>query len=192
MDLPNIHCRPANEDINALPQQSYDGPINIIRSSSEWQKALGQLEKETILGFDTETRPSFQKGVHYSPALIQLASSNAVYLIQLRFMRFGKSLARLLSNPNIIKAGVAINADMLELGKLFPFKAQRIVDLGEMSKYNNLPNHGLRNLAASLFGWRITKNEQCSNWNVFELSKKQILYAATEACLFQRDAVRGP
>ena len=134
-----------------------------------------------MLGFDTETRPTFRKGKINAPSLIQLATERAVYLVQLAWLPFGPHLAEILADPNVIKAGVGIRDDMRELSRLHDFEPAGLVDLGNAARAHKLPSQGLRTLAANLFGWRISKGSQCSNWSLMELSQRQIAYAATDA-----------
>lgn len=181
MEMERLLRRPTREEINALPLTHYDGPLHIIRTLSEWRKAEKDLISTPVLGFDTETRPTFRKGKLNSPSLVQLAGANAVYLIQLAWLPFGEPCAQLLANPEIIKTGVGIHDDMAALARIYPFAPQGCVDLGTVAKAHNLPNQGLRTLAASLFGWRISKGSQCSNWSSRNLSPRQIAYAATDA-----------
>lgn len=169
------------EQINARPMGRYQGPIHVIRKSSQIAAAVEQLGHETILGFDTETRPTFRSGQHYLPTLLQLAGRDAVFLFQLKQCRFTPAIRRLLSNPEIIKAGVALDRDIKELQKLVPFKAAGFVDIAELAKQAGCQNHGLRNLAALLLGFRISKGSQISNWAQPRLTQAQIDYAATDA-----------
>lgn len=173
----------SQDEINAMPLRQYAGKVQIVKTLKELRSILPELRKTKIMGFDTETRPSFRKGHVNPPALIQLATENAVYLIQLRWYQFGKECADILAEPSIIKAGVAIGGDMAALATLFPFQAAGCVDLGQAAEINGIPNHGLRNLTAALFGWRISKGCRCSNWEAAILSGRQIAYAATDAWL---------
>ena len=111
----------------------------------------------------------------------QLATAQAVYLIQLAWMPFGPDLAALLANPAQVKAGVGIRDDMRDLAKLHDFEPAGLVDLGGVARAHKLLSQGLRSLTANFFGWRISKGSQCSNWSLPELSAKQIAYAATDA-----------
>ncbi len=176
-----LRHRPTLEEINALPLRYYEGDVHLIRNPEQWREALPALKKDGILGFDTETRPTFRKGVMNSPSLIQLATADAVYLIQLGSLPFNGSIASILEDPDIIKVGVAIREDMRALAKIFPFTPAGIVDLGQLANQHDLPSRGLRTLAASLFGWRISKGPRCSNWSVPNLSPRQVAYAATDA-----------
>lgn len=181
MNLDELRRRPTSEEINAMPLRGYQGDVRIIRSITQWRDALQDLNTNKILGFDTETRPTFRKGKHNAPALIQLASERAVYIVQLGWLPFGEACAEILANPGILKVGVGIAEDMNSLAKVYPFTPASMIDLGELARANNFESHGLRTLAASLFGWRISKGSQCSNWSVRQLSPRQITYAATDA-----------
>ncbi len=171
----------SKEEINVLPLRRYEGEVRLVRDSATLEAALDVLRKENVLGFDTETRPSFRKGKGHLPSLVQIAASEAVFLIQLTWIPLSESLAALFAAPEIVKVGVSIHDDMRELQKLHPFQAQGIVDLGEVARSLGMCTFGLRNLAANLFGWRISKGMQCSNWSLQELSAGQISYAATDA-----------
>lgn len=170
-----------SQEINALPLRMYDGEIKIVRTLAQWLAAEKEMREDGILGFDTETRPTFRKGKTNYPAIIQLATARRVYITQLSWFPFGKNCAGLLADPNILKIGVGIRDDMQALARRYPFQAAGVVELGDIARANNLPNLGLRSMAASLFGWRISKSAQCSNWNLRKLSERQIAYAATDA-----------
>lgn len=171
------------DQVNALPMKSYEGPVHLVRTEAELKAALKHLGKQKVLGFDTESRPVFKKGAVSHTSLIQLASPQAVWLVQLNAVPFGTSLADLLANPRILKAGVAIGDDMRALAKLYAFEAQGLADLGLMARQLDIKTLGLRTLAANLMGIRISKGAQCSNWAKETLEPRQILYAATDAWL---------
>lgn len=181
MTLEELQRRPTSEEINAMPLVGYHGNVRLIRDMRQLKAALPALRDAGVLGFDTESRPSFRKGKKNPPSLIQLATADEVYLIQLSWLRFGEGCAEILANPDVVKAGVGIHEDCRALGALHPFTPAGLVDLGEMAKQYNLNSHGLRTLAASLFGWRISKGSQCSNWSLRNLTPRQIAYAATDA-----------
>ncbi len=175
----------SREDINICPLFKYDGPIHLVRAPEELEEILPELERERVLGFDTETRPSFFKGKNHNPSLVQLAGERAVFLIQLGHLPFNSPicapLIKILGNRKIIKTGVAVREDIRLLKRLCDFEEAGIVDLGEEAKRNGLKSQGLRNLVANFLGLRISKSAQCSNWANRELSQQQIAYAATDA-----------
>lgn len=169
------------EDINDLPLYKYEGDIVLVSSEDELQAALPAISAEKILGFDTETRPTFRKGDSHSPALIQLATAEVVYLIQLRKIPLDARIAGILANAAVIKSGVAIADDMRFLQKLHPFQPAGGVDLASLARKHNIKMQGLRGLAAVFMGVRISKSARCSNWNKTILTSQQVSYAATDA-----------
>ncbi len=171
----------SKDEINQLPLQRYEGPIHLIRSENELELALETLEKVPLIGFDTETRPAFKKNQSYLPSLLQLATSDAVYVIQLQGSSFSEALRHLLSNPAVIKAGIAVQDDLAGLKKLAPFEEAGFIDLGQVTRRLGIKTNGLRNLSANFLGARISKQSQRSNWGRWDLSTKQINYAATDA-----------
>jgi ribonuclease D len=169
------------EQINAHPIRKYSGRIHVICRSEQVEPAVRQLEKEKVLGFDTETQPTFRVGQSHLPAVLQLVGEQAAYIFQLQQCRLSQALCRLLANPQIIKAGVAWDRDVQELKKLASFQPAGFVDVGELAKQAGCTHHGLRGLATLLLGFRVSKHAQTSNWARRTLTRAQIEYAATDA-----------
>lgn len=186
----------SNEEMLLLPLRAYTGKVVLVQTADELELALKQLEKADILGFDTETRPSFRRGESYKVALVQLATADAVYLIQIQKTGLSESFARLLSDPNIIKAGVAIRDDIKGLQKYRRYDAEGFVDLSIVAREKGIGVESVKKLTALLLGFRISKSAQTSNWETPTLTEKQIEYAATDAwvcleiykCLMHPDA----
>lgn len=169
------------DEINACPIRRNQLPVHVIRNREQLDGALNVLGRERILGFDTETRPAFIKGQSFPPSLIQLAGHKAIYIFQLRHLKFPIKLRELLAAPQIIKAGVALEQDIIALLDLGRFKHAGFVDLGLVAKKAGIKNHGLRGMAAALLGFRISKRAQRSNWSRESLTPAQVNYAATDA-----------
>ncbi len=177
----NLHI--SKDEINCLPMKQYDGLIHLIRTPEAADNAAEKLKQETLLGFDTETRPTFRVGEYYQPSLLQLATGAEVFLFQIKLTGLTKGLCDVLSSPEIIKTGVSIRSDVSELRKLTDFKPAGFVELAEHAKKAHIKNLGLRGLAALLLGFRVSKREQTSNWAKNELTESQLRYAATDAWL---------
>lgn len=173
------------EDINTLPIDRYEGPVQLIGLEDDPTPACETLARESILGFDTETRPSFRKGEHYLPSLIQLASAELVYLFQIK-RSIPLPLKQLLGRTDVLKAGVSLDYDIKQLKALDDFEPGGFVGLEPLAKKLRIKNQGLRGLAAALFGFRISKKAQCSNWSRTQLTEAQITYAATDAWISRR------
>lgn len=169
------------DGLNDLPLFRFDGPIEIISDDDQIAAAVKALRRESLLGFDTETRPSFRKGQNYPPALLQLAGSSTVFLFQLLRLRKLAPVLEVLSNPSISKVGVAIRDDIRKLREHHTFAPGGFVELSDSTQKAGVVNTGLRSLAGILLGIRISKGAQVSNWSRKELSTSQLRYAATDA-----------
>ncbi len=180
-DSTGVYEKLSRDAINALPLFHYKGRTSLARTVEEVDAAVLRLAGETLLGFDTETPPSFRKDKSHPPALVQIAGSKEVVLFHLKWQPIGSALISLFENPDIIKTGVAVHDDMCFLAKLAPFIPASVVDLSEIAKRNGVENRGLRGLAAAFLGLRMSKGEQCSNWGNKELTARQVRYAATDA-----------
>lgn len=163
--------------------KQYEGQIHLIQTPEDAAKATETLKTETLLGFDTETRPSFRVGEYYQPSLLQLATGQEVFLFQLKRTGLTAGLRDVLSRPDILKSGVSIKDDLSELRKLADFEPAGFIELATHAKQAHIKNLGLRGLAALLLGFRISKREQVSNWARNELTESQTRYAATDAWL---------
>ncbi len=168
-------------EINEQPLIEYRGGITLISRDADLAPVLEVLNRETVLGFDTETRPAFRKGESYLPSLLQLAGEDHVWLFQLQQLQDLSGLFAVLARKDILKCGAAISRDVKELQDLHPFKAGGFADVGHMAEKRGFKNTGLRPLTALLLDGRISKSAQVSNWAAETLEPKQITYAATDA-----------
>ena len=174
--------RPMTKDeINCLEVRSYEGPVHLVRTQKALNRAVEVLCKEPVIGFDTETRPAFKKGVSYPPSLLQMASKDDVFVFQLQHLDFPGKLLGVLEDAGIVKSGIALAYDIKELRALSGFDPGGFVDIAEHARCCGIPHYGLRGMTAFLLGFRISKNSQVSNWARNDLTKSQLKYAATDA-----------
>jgi len=175
------HVKLSKNEINALPLIQYDGDIEILTSKDNIHAAINDLKNYDLIGFDTETKPTFVKGPLNPPSIMQLACDDKVYIFQFDNDEIFKQLSLILSNKNITKCGVSVDRDLIELMYLSPFDPLSFVDLGNIARKNEIPHHGLRGLVAMFLKHRISKGSQTSDWSRISLSDSQISYAATDA-----------
>lgn len=171
----------SNEELAELPLRHFEGPIVVVDSLSKVKRAVEELAHESIIGFDTETKPSFKKGVTNKVALLQLSSENKVFLFRLNRIGLPQTIIRLLSDENIIKPGVAIRDDIKGLQGLGKFVPAGFVELQDEAKEMGIQNFSLKKLTAITCGFRISKGQQLSNWETGKLTEAQQIYAATDA-----------
>ena len=170
------------EEINELPLSRYTGKVIIVSKAEQIAKAIYEIRQYDVIGFDTETRPTFRKGQPLNPvALLQVAIPGKVFLFRLNHLGLPDEICELFSDFSIRKVGVGIRDDILDLQKLKPFDAVSFVDLNSIAKELEVSNAGVRNLSGIFLRVRISKNAQTSNWESEQLSEKQIRYAATDA-----------
>ena len=152
----------------------------LVEGTAHVERALADFAGERLVGFDTETRPTFKVGQKHPVALAQVATARAVYLFQLQRLDCAPMLRELLQSKTL-KAGVGIGDDIKALRELFPFEPDGIADLGAMARKKGYERSGVRALAAMFLGFRIPKGTKTSNWAAARLSPAQIAYAATDA-----------
>ena len=169
------------DEVNLLPLRAYSGKVQVVTDASQFPKIASEIAKHKIVGFDTETRPSFKKGQSYKLALIQLAVPNKVYLIRTHYTGLTKDIISIFENPEIMKAGVAIRDDIKALQTLGTFSPSSFIELATLSRAVGLQVESVKKLAALMLGFRISKSAQTSNWEAPTLTENQIEYAATDA-----------
>ncbi len=179
LDMLRISISP--EEINNLPLKTFEGKTQVISEAEQLAKIVKEIVQQKVVGFDTETRPSFKKGQTFQVSLLQLAIPNKVFLIRLNHTGVTAELAGLFSNPKIIKAGVGIRDDLKALQKLTNFDPASCFDLSTLAKEAGLQVESVKKLTALLLGFRISKSAQTSNWESITFTQKQIEYAATDA-----------
>ena len=175
------HVKLSKNEINALPLIQYEGDVEILTSKDNIQAAINDLKNYDLIGFDTETKPTFVKGPLNPPSIMQLACDDKVYIFQFDNDEIFKQLSSILSSKNITKCGVSVDRDLVELMYLSPFDPISFIDLGNIARENEIPHHGLRGLVAMFLKHRISKGSQTSDWSRISLSDSQISYAATDA-----------
>ena len=159
----------------------FKGEIVLVYNLKTFYKVFPRLLKSDLLGFDTETRPTFKKGKKNSVSLIQLSTEDLACLFRINKIGIPNELVDLLSDHAIIKAGVAVHDDIRFLKVVRKFAPEGFVDLQTLVKDFGIQSSGLKKLAAIVLGFRISKRQQVTDWEAEHLSEAQQIYAATDA-----------
>ncbi|NPA69048.1 MAG: 3'-5' exonuclease domain-containing protein 2 [Chlorobi bacterium] len=167
--------------INNLPVKHFEGEIYFISDKKSFDEITPWLKNAEILGFDTETKPAFKKGVTHKVALLQLATSDKAFLFKLDKTGLPDVVVKILENKNIIKTGVAIRDDLKALKKIKHFIPGGFVDLQTFSDKFGIADNGLKKLTANLLGFRISKGARLTDWSKKVYTDAQLTYAATDA-----------
>ncbi|SFU17842.1 3'-5' exonuclease [Algoriphagus locisalis] len=170
------------EEVNALPLGQFEGELFLIDKIEDVEEVAEFLVQQRVIGFDTETKPAFKKGVTNQVSLLQLSTSTQAFLFRLNEIGFPDSIRNILEKESIVKIGAAVHDDIKGLAKLTDsFYPNSFFDLNDELKRVGFINIGVRNLCAMVLGIRISKSEQVSNWEADKLTIKQQRYAATDA-----------
>jgi ribonuclease D len=170
-----------DDELRKLPLLQFEGRITLIDTADKFRRAMDNIGKPDLLGFDTETRPSFKKGRRYRVALLQLADDRRAWLFRLNMIGLPPELAALLADDSVIKTGVAIRDDLKALKSLMHFEPRGFIDLQNLVADHGIKELGLKKLTAITLGHTISKSQQVSNWEAPALTEPQQLYAATDA-----------
>jgi len=171
----------SGEELQALSLARFEGKIHVIERPAVAELTANKLRSYPVLGFDTETRPSFTKGRVNRVALLQLATDEEAFLFRLCKMDMPKNLLALLSDPHVLKIGAAIKNDLDVLKRAAKIKPQGFIDLQNVVPEYDIKNLGLAKMAGIVLGVRISKSQQLSNWENDRLTEAQQRYAATDA-----------
>lgn len=163
------------------PRVAFDGIVEEIDTEEKALKAIETLSKEKVVGFDTETRPSFTRGVAHKIALLQLSTDRNAFLFRLNKMGIPDCVAEFLSDPSIIKVGISIKDDFHSLASRRKMTPAGFVELQDYCGEMGIEERGLQKLYCLLFKERISKNQQLSNWEIDSLTESQRQYAAIDA-----------
>ena len=171
----------SNDDVSALEAVHFDGRIEVVETADALAKACKHLSKQRIIGFDSETRPSFTAGVTNKVSLLQLSTEEVCYLIRLNKLPLSREVVDILTSEKIIKIGADVRNDISALNKLRQFTPHGFIDLqSEVGKYG-IEDKSLRKISGIVLGKKVSKAQRLSNWAAKQLTPQQQMYAATDA-----------
>lgn len=169
------------EEIERLPGFHFEGKIVTINTESQAERIAQFLLTQKVLGFDTETKPSFRKGSNNTVALLQLSTAEEAFLFQLGSTGLPLSLKKVMANPLTLKIGVGITDDIKALRRLSDFAPAGFIDLQTYAVNFGIEDKSLKKLSAIVLGIKVSKSQQLSNWESPILTEAQQRYAATDA-----------
>ena len=171
------------KEMENLEFASFPGKIYVIDSvGAEFNRAIAYLRSQKIIGFDTETRPTFsQDQPRYGVALLQLSGPDKAFLFRINKMGMHRRLCNLMASEKIVKVGAAIHDDIKGRQKKHDFVPASFVDLQKIVCEWGIRDKSVKKMAAIILGFRVSKTQQLSNWEAERLSESQAKYAATDA-----------
>lgn len=172
----------SNEEVTALESIQFEGSIFVVQTEKEQLEAAEYLKTQLVLGFDTENRPTFTKGVQDKISLVQISSSERAYLFRVNIMPLSKDVLKVLQSRKIKKIGLAIDDDLKRITTVNKkFYPRNFVDLQKIVGKYGILELGLKKISAIVLNGKISKAQRLSNWNARTLTESQQRYAATDA-----------
>ena len=168
--------------ISEMPKVVFPGRIIIIYTEDDARKAVAYLNRCSVVGVDTETRPSFKKGKVNSVALLQVATSDTCFLFRLNRIGIPDFLEEFLQN-DVLKIGLSLRDDfnMLHRANNKDPRVGNWIELQDYVSRFGIQEKSLQKIYAILFGEKISKSQRLSNWEADVLTEAQQQYAATDA-----------
>lgn len=171
----------SKEEVNELPIVVFVGEVKVIDHDEKVFDAIQILSQHNMVGIDTETKPSFKKGMLHKVSLLQVSTEDICFLFRLNRIAFPKELGDFLSDKSVKKIGLALKDDFNALNKHHRFKPDNVVDLQSIVRNYGILELGLQKIFALVFNQKISKSQRLTNWESPELTEQQQRYAATDA-----------
>jgi len=169
------------DEVNLMPVVIFEGKITLVDEMSKIDPAIEELRRSSVVGLDTETKPSFTRGTHHKVSLVQISTLDHCFLFRLNKTNFPPALADFLSDESVRKIGLSLRDDFSGLNKHQIFKPANFVDIQTIAQSYGIMELSLQKIYAILFGKKISKSQRLSNWESPELTEQQQRYAATDA-----------
>ncbi len=176
-----IYNKYDKQRISTLPKEEFPGRIYTITTERDAEKAVNYLMTQSILGFDTETRPAFKRHVSHQVALLQVATHDTCFLFRLNHIGLSGAIIRLLEDKTITKVALSWKDDIHGLKLRGQFMPGTFIDVQDEVCRIGIEDSSLQKIYANLFGKMISKRQQLSNWEADFLSDAQKAYAALDA-----------
>lgn len=162
--------------------------VLVVKSASDAASALQALAASDVIGFDTESKPTFAKGEESTgPHLVQLATDDGAYLFQIGAAPASalvELLRAVLESDVILKVGFGLGDDLRRVRAKLGIEPRNVLDLSTALRRRGERNPlGAKTAVARYFGQEMQKSKRITttNWALPRLSDKQILYAADDA-----------
>ena len=169
------------ETLSTLPIVTFPGEIIVIDSPEAVPAAVEHLRSSKIVGFDTETRPSFHKGRTNKEALIQISTDSRCYLFRINKTGLTEELRAFIEDTGVTKIGLSLKDDFFVLHRISEFVPEGFIDLQEFVRPYGIIDSSLQRIYGIVFGERISKGQRLSNWEAADLTAAQQQYAAIDA-----------
>ena len=181
MDNESFSIAIDKKDVAVMPNVTFAGAITVIEQPEEVAGAIRFLRSHDVVGFDTETKPNFKKGMTNRVSLIQISTGDHSFLFRINKMGFTSELKEFMECEDVVKVGLSLKDDFHMLHQVGEFEPHGFVELQEMVKTYHITDASLQKIYAILFGHRISKGQRLTNWEAPVLTESQMVYASIDA-----------
>lgn len=171
----------SKQQLSVLPAAQFTGELRLVEDEEGIKDAIDKLRKSDVIGFDTETRPTFKKGQSNTVSLIQLSTRKTCYLFRINHVGLAQPIVDLLEDPSVKKIGLSIHDDFHNLNKIMEIHPEGFIELQNYVKEFRIADNSLTKIYAVIFGKRISKGQRLTNWEADQLTSSQQAYAALDA-----------
>ena len=159
--------------------------IRLPATPADLEHAWNVLGACEFVGFDTEARPTFDKGeVSTGPDVVQFATATEAFIFQLHRAQVVDMVKRLLVAAAIVKVGFGLGQDQQQLLRRLGVRAMPLLDLDVVFRQRGYARTlGVKGAVAVVLNRRLVKSRKVttSNWSHRQLKPNQLLYAANDA-----------
>ncbi|WP_289818862.1 3'-5' exonuclease [uncultured Duncaniella sp.] len=181
MENTPFHIAITKEQLSKLPPVEFAGAITVVSEPEDVAAAVEFLRSQDVVGFDTETKPNFKKGMTNKVSLIQVSTEDHSYLFRLNKIGFTPELKEFMECDDVVKVGLSLKDDFHVLHRIAEFEPRNFIDLQEVVKRFSISDLSLQKIYAILFGHRISKSQRLTNWEASTLTPSQMVYASIDA-----------
>jgi ribonuclease D len=169
------------EPFTGLTLESIIVPV----SREDFAAATTQIMAAAMVGFDTESKPTFAVGeVSTGPHIVQFATHNKAFIFQLCHSDCRAYLTEILQSHDVQKIGFGLESDRTQIYKKLGLTVNALVDLNTVfRKQGYARTAGVRAAVAIVLNQKFHKSKRVTttNWSRPQLSPAQMLYAANDA-----------
>ncbi len=170
--------------IDSLPPYFNSREIVMV-DDSNLDISIDEILSYSVVGFDTESRPIFEKSKSDDNiALMQISTPYKCFLFQLSKFQDLSFMKKILSNSDIKKVGIGLNNDRKKLYRRYKVSLENVVSIDEIFRIlGNKDAVGIKQMVARVLDQNISKKKSISvsRWDSFTLSREQIIYASDDA-----------
>jgi ribonuclease D len=159
--------------------------IAVVSTRQQADQAFAALAAATVLGFDTESKPTFFRDqVSEGPHVVQFSTLTRAWVFQLHDAGCREVVSVLLESETVTTVGFGLAGDHQQIRRTLGVHPNKVLDLNAVFRSRGYAKEiGVRGAVAVMFNRRFLKSKKAttSNWANRQLTESQIVYSANDA-----------